>query len=301
LKYLLSLPQHFPHPGEMCGAENIRVFSKMINYYNILEIHHEVSTEEIKRSFRTLIKKYHPDIHGQNKSWAESKTKTIIQAYKTLSNSTTREQYDRLYKHRRHTPQPPKPPRKAGTNAKADNLEAQVRILFYNLLNGNPDKAIENYERLLKEASGKDFFMHLNHRDNIDCKFLLAEAYEKLGKYDISIELYEYLLNKGNSAAHRKHLLEETKERMKNIYCRKLARNTSPELALRYYEKVLKLNLYKNENAFIYKKMSECFLKLKEYENALQHLHKALSLKPNLQGINKLKAKLREYIPNFAI
>ena len=71
----------------------------MVNYYDILEVHQEVSVEEIKRSFRTLIKKYHPDIHSRNKLWAESKTKIIIQAYKTLSDSVTREQYDKQYKH----------------------------------------------------------------------------------------------------------------------------------------------------------------------------------------------------------
>src|SRR3972149_4574916 len=86
------------------------MISTVVNYYDILEVHQEVSADEIKRSFRTLIKKYHPDIHGPNKLWAESKTKIIIQAYKTLSDSATREKYDRLYSHhlqnsrtRRHT------------------------------------------------------------------------------------------------------------------------------------------------------------------------------------------------------
>lgn len=75
----------------------------MVNYYDVLEVHYEVSTDDLKRSFRTLIKKYHPDIHGQNKLWAESKTKTIIQAYKTLSDSTSRKHYDRQYRHLLHT------------------------------------------------------------------------------------------------------------------------------------------------------------------------------------------------------
>ena len=47
--------------------------------------------------------------------------------------------------------------------------------------------------------------------------------------------------------------------------------------------------------------MVECYLKLKEYENALIHLKIALSLKPNLQGLNKIKTKLRQHIPNLNI
>ncbi len=269
----------------------------MVNYYDILEVHQEVSTEEIRRSFRTLIKKYHPDIHGPNKLWAESRTKIIIQAYKTLSDSSTRQQYDRQHRCLLQTSRGPSSAKKKDE----DGIRARVRAMFVDLLNGYKDNAVEGYERLLKDCIGIDFFLHLNHRDHIDCKFLLAEAYENLEEYDVAIELYEFILERGNNSTHRKHLLHEIKERIRNIYCRNLARYANPEKALGYYEKALKLNLYKNENAFIYKKMAECYLKLKEYENALQHLNIALSLKQNLQGISKLRTKLSQHIPNFAI
>lgn len=273
----------------------------MVNYYNILEVHQEVSIEEIKCSFRTLIKKYHPDIHGSNKLWAESKTKIIIQAYKTLSDTTSREQYDRKYRHILQTNGRPRPAKKADTTESTDNIQARVRIIFVGLLNGHTRNAIENYENLLKDCVDIDLFLHLNNRDFIDCKFLLAEAYEKLEKYDIAIDLYEFILEKGKGLTHRRHLIYEIKERIRNIYCRNLARYAAPEKALGYYEKVLKLDLYKNENAFIYKKIAECYLELEKYEKALHHLNIALSLKPNLQGANKLKAKLKQHMPNFAI
>ncbi len=266
----------------------------MVNYYDILEVHQEVSTEEIKRSFRSLIKKYHPDIHSQNKLWAESKTKIIIQAYKTLSDSVTREQYDKQHKHLFRARRKPGTSKKEA--ARDDNIQARIRIIFFDLLDGHIDNAIENYEHLLKDFHNIDFLSYLNHRDYIDCKFLLAEAYEKMRRYEVAITLYEFILERGKGSTNRRHLFHEIKERIRNIYCRNLARTASPEKALGYYEKVLKLHLYKNENAFIYKKMAECFLKLEEYENALKHLNIALSLKPNLQGANKLKAKLKHHI-----
>ena len=277
------------------------MISTVVNYYDILEVHQEVSAEEIKRSFRTLIKKYHPDIHGPNKLWAESKTKVIIQAYKTLFDSTTREQYDRLHSHhlqnsrtRRHT-------KKVDTHTEGAGIHARVRLIFDDLLNGHARNAVENYERLLKDHADVEFLLHLKHRDYIDCKFLLAEAYEKLGQYEVAIEFYEFLYERGKDTHHSRHLAAEIKERIRNIYCRKLTRSAPPEKALGYYEKVLKLKLNKNENAFIYKKMAECYLKLKEYENALVHLKIALALKPNLQGLNKIKTKLRQHIPNLTI
>ena len=277
------------------------MISTVVNYYDILEVHQEVSTEEIKRSFRTLIKKYHPDIHGLNKLWAESKTKVIIQAYKTLSDSATRERYDRLYSHnlqnsraRRHT-------KREDIQIEDEDILARVRLILKDLLNDHAQNAVEDYERLLKDCKGVEFLLHLKHRDYIDCKFLLAEAYEKLGQYEVAIEFYEFIYERGNGTHHRSHLVIEIKERIRNIYCRKLTKSAPPEKPLGYYENVLKLKLNKNENAFIYKKMAECYLKLKEYENALVHLKTALSLKPNLQGLNKIKTKLRQHIPNLTI
>lgn len=277
------------------------MISTVVNYYDILEVHQEVSTEEIKRSFRTLIKKYHPDIHRSNKLWAESKTRVIIQAYKTLSNSSTRKQYDSLYSRNLYNSRTYSHRKKGNTQAEDEGIRTQVRLVFDDLLNGYIQNAINNYERLLKEHPHTEFLLHLKHRDYIDCKFLLAEAYEKLGQYEVAIEFYEFIYEKGNDTLHRSHLVTEIKERIRNIYCRKLTRTASPEKALGYYEKVLKLKLNKNENAFIYKKMAACYLKLKDYENALVSLQTALSLKPNIQGLNKIRTKLSQHIPNVKI
>ena len=71
--------------------------------------------------------------------------------------------------------------------------------------------------------------------------------------------------------------------------------------ALDYCERALRLGLPKQENAFIYKKMAECYTGLEEYENALQYLNKALLLKPNIQGTLKLKTKLSQYTSNMVV
>ncbi len=273
----------------------------MTNYYDVLEVHQEVSTEEIKRSFRMLIKKYHPDIHGPNKLWAESKTKVIIQAYKILSNSTTREQYDRLNNYHLQTHRAPRPQKGGDVSPENNAIRTKAHALLTDLLNGRLRDAIEKYERLQKEFETTEFLLHLKHRDYIDCKFLLAEAYEKFGKHEAALKLYEFLLERGKETTHRRHLAAEIKERIRNIYCRKLARNAPPEKALGYYEKALKLKLFKSENAFLYKKMAECYFELKEYGNAIANLNVALDLKPNLQGIQKLKAKLKQHAPNITV
>ncbi len=68
----------------------------MINYYKILNIPMDASTIEIKKSYRALAKKYHPDI---NKSPdAETMFKIITIAYQTLLNPQKRKYHDTLIK-----------------------------------------------------------------------------------------------------------------------------------------------------------------------------------------------------------
>ena len=67
------------------------------DYYKILQINdYKVSSEEIKQAYRDQAKKYHPDINQENKI-AEERFKDINEAYKTLSNPTTRKRYDRMW------------------------------------------------------------------------------------------------------------------------------------------------------------------------------------------------------------
>lgn len=69
-------------------------FNKFENFYEILEVSVDSSTAQIKAAYRKLARKYHPDI---NKSPdAIEKFKKISQAYETLSNPQTREQYNIL-------------------------------------------------------------------------------------------------------------------------------------------------------------------------------------------------------------
>lgn len=65
----------------------------MPNYYEILGVSAEATMEEIKKSFRNLALKYHPD---KNKNSEESKQKfmKIVEAYEVLSNDQARKTYD---------------------------------------------------------------------------------------------------------------------------------------------------------------------------------------------------------------
>ncbi len=70
------------------------------DYYKILGLkNNNVTAEEIKQAYREQAKKYHPDINTTS-DFAEERFKDINEAYKTLSNSSTRRKYDRMWNSR---------------------------------------------------------------------------------------------------------------------------------------------------------------------------------------------------------
>ena len=63
------------------------------DYYQILGVSKSASKEEIKKSYRKLALKYHPDQNKGNKA-AETKFKAISEAYAVLSDAKKKKQYD---------------------------------------------------------------------------------------------------------------------------------------------------------------------------------------------------------------
>lgn len=65
------------------------------NYYDILEVNKNASQEIIEKAYKTLVKKYHPDLQENNlKNEYEEKIKKINEAYEVLSNPDKRKEYD---------------------------------------------------------------------------------------------------------------------------------------------------------------------------------------------------------------
>ena len=69
------------------------------NYYDILQINQNASPEIIEKAYKTLAKKYHPDLQEEvNKKEAEEILKEINEAYEVLSNPEKKALYDQNLK-----------------------------------------------------------------------------------------------------------------------------------------------------------------------------------------------------------
>ncbi|NNC70149.1 MAG: DnaJ domain-containing protein, partial [Flavobacteriaceae bacterium] len=71
------------------------------DYYKILGISKNADASAIKKAYRKLARKYHPDLNPNNKE-AETKFKDINEAYEVLSNVENRKKYDKYGKDWQH-------------------------------------------------------------------------------------------------------------------------------------------------------------------------------------------------------
>ncbi|XP_026536716.1 dnaJ homolog subfamily B member 6 isoform X1 [Notechis scutatus] len=70
----------------------------MVDYYEVLGVHKHASQDDIKKAYRKLALKWHPDKNPDNKEEAERQFKQVAEAYEVLSDTKKRDIYDKYGK-----------------------------------------------------------------------------------------------------------------------------------------------------------------------------------------------------------
>jgi curved DNA-binding protein CbpA len=272
----------------------------MLDHYKTLGIPCNASRQEIKQAFRALAKKYHPDRNAARTQWATAQIKRLIEANRVLSHAGLREAYDRRHallheRERRKSSQRPK------QRPEGEHPRAQAERVLYDLLGGNVAQAMELYERLVGANSGYDLSHHLELRDWVDCKFLLAEEYQRRSDFERALTLYEDLYHSEAARRRFSYFALELRDRILHVCCRDAAPTSAPAAAAQYYLRALALELTPQRKAFLHKKVAECHLAIGDADCARRHLQIAFRLRPGLKGAEKICRKLSFQPERFRI
>ncbi|MEW6358550.1 MAG: DnaJ domain-containing protein [Planctomycetota bacterium] len=254
----------------------------MLDYYKILGVSDTASAESIKKSFRYLAKRFHPDRNPHRKHWAEKQFRTLVEAYETLMDNGRRFIYDRHFASEQARIQAQK--RRPKRNA--------AEQILYDLLNGNGRQAVDSYEAIIEKRGAFDLLQFFSLKDYLDCKFLLGEEYERQKRYREALEFYEEVFREERQGPRLRFFFEEVRDRIRDIYCRTLARSSPPEKAIEFYRKVLLLGLPRGDQAYVHKKIAERYFDLGDLPAARRELVRAFEMKPNLKGVQKICSKL---------
>ena len=101
------------------------------DYYKVLGVPRDVSQDELKKAYRKLARKYHPDVSKETN--AETKFKEVGEAYEALKDPEKRAQYDQFgssYQHGQSFNPPPGWDRQGGAGMGGGNFSSFFESMF---------------------------------------------------------------------------------------------------------------------------------------------------------------------------
>ena len=157
----------------------------MENYYIILGVDETASQEEIKKAYRDLAKRWHPDRNSGSHHYADI-FKRINEAYAVLSNENTRADYNRrLFNYR------------LNLNFQAENNGSGVtdRAIFYETSKENKEHPLTLRERLKANIEKLIFEEYWEDESKPDIGINPKREYHKKQGQEILRRVYKKLVN----------------------------------------------------------------------------------------------------------
>jgi curved DNA-binding protein CbpA len=257
----------------------------MNNYYELLEIDRNASTEEIKKAFRELAKQLHPDIAGEK---GAAEMRKLLAAYQTLSDRNRRFEYDRAYD------------RFAGKyrfdyrtflRERKDDPSSQAKLVFFELLHLEEEEALS----IWLEWGGLDFPLerYLDREDWMDCAYILAEELDKRGLYYEAFVLLVNLVREERRRPYFRHFMEEVEAFLHRVVRLRLRSSVAPETYIDCLDAMMDLNFSPRDEARWLRSIAETLIVLGELGGAAEACQEALKRGSSLPSTKQLRKKLK--------
>jgi curved DNA-binding protein CbpA len=255
------------------------------NYYNLLGIQQNSSSQDIKRAFRERAKRLHPDIAGKG---GEAQMRKLLCAYEVLSDRERRYEYDRAYsrsvKHLDFD-------YRVFLESQTEDPISQAKLVFFDLLHRDEEQAL----CVWWAQGGLDFPMerYLSREDWMDCTFILAEELEKRHGYYEAFMLLVRLVREERREPYFRHFMSDIEGFLKELVRLRLKSVVDEETYVTCIETLLELGFSSRDEARWMRSMAETLMHLGKLDAAQRVFREALKRDPALPNVVQLRRKLK--------
>jgi curved DNA-binding protein CbpA len=267
------------------------VVERTTDYYRLLEVKPTATIAEIRRAYRRLVKRYHPDKNPGQESAARERFDGIVRAYEALSDERKRRLYDRRTRPNAYRAERP---------ATADcSVDLCYRVLDL-LLAEEPVAALSEFGRLARMTGGEtrtfDMTRYLEYGDARDAEFLLAEAFERVGQDDDAWAFYRRCLDRESKRPYFRRFTEDIRERVLRIALDRTSGEIVASGLTGFAESSLReveeLTATDRAYSVALKRLAERVERAGCVDAARELLLRALRRHPKLSGVRRLATRL---------
>lgn len=195
------------------------------DHYLVLNVSPISTADEIRKAYRELSKKYHPDLNPGMKAQSDDKMKELVAAYSVLNDKEKRKEYDKQaqFQYRRFSKNREKPGKKDFTKAKPKKIGFLRKLIGFMMKGdgsgkGGPDPkqadvhfmlglSMSETEQFLEQAKS-EFAKALEFdASHLEATYNLALTSYKIGEFDEARFGLQDVLKLNGNDQQAKHLL----------------------------------------------------------------------------------------------
>jgi curved DNA-binding protein CbpA len=207
----------------------VRPLTSDLDPYHILDVGRDATAEQIRRAYRRMLLKAHPDKNPERPEWSERRVRELLQAFEILGDGESRRQYDIQFRLRARADGSDGPVGEARLFffRKHDPECRALRVVYF-LTNGRGREAVDLLDSLERRGGSAFLRRYLDLNDYLDCLFLLGEHFLEEKRFVDALKRFLVLFEHQNAARFKRPYFELTVDALKSLYLRFLPRSLSP-------------------------------------------------------------------------